>query len=193
MSPRAAPLFRLLSDRSGATLIEVLVAVVILTTVAGLVMRSTFQVLSVRCGWQDNVTVDTQLRHAGSWFARDALNAVTSTLADLQSDNASTTMSWTATTGVSHTAKYTLVGATTPKTLVREFDGNSIEIARNAVSVTFSRSGGVLVLNLTVQVGGVTKSTSLSPNPPKDTDGRREGSGRGWVRELQGRWPGVLG
>ena len=35
---------------------------------------------------------------------------------------------------------------------------------------------------------------SFSPNPPKDTDGRREGSsGRGWVRELQGRWPGVLG
>ena len=33
----------------------------------------------------------------------------------------------------------------------------------------------------------------LSPNPPKDTDGRREGSGRGWVRELQGRWPGLLG
>ena len=24
---------------------------------------------------------------------------------------------------------------------------------------------------------------SLSPNPPKDTDGRREDSGRGWVRE----------
>ena len=33
----------------------------------------------------------------------------------------------------------------------------------------------------------------LSPNPPKDTDRRREDSGRGWVRELQGRWPGVLG
>ena len=31
----------------------------------------------------------------------------------------------------------------------------------------------------------------LNPNPPKDTDGRREDSGRGWVRELQGRWPGV--
>ncbi len=36
-------------------------------------------------------------------------------------------------------------------------------------------------------------SLLLSPNPPKDTDGRREGSGRGWVRELQGGWPGVLG
>ena len=34
---------------------------------------------------------------------------------------------------------------------------------------------------------------TISPNPPKDTDGRREDSGRGWVRELQGRWPGVLG
>ena len=33
----------------------------------------------------------------------------------------------------------------------------------------------------------------LTPNPPKDTEGRREGSGRGWVRELQGRWPGLLG
>ena len=36
-------------------------------------------------------------------------------------------------------------------------------------------------------------SLGVSPNPPKDTDGRREGSGRGWVRELQGRWPGLLG
>ena len=36
-------------------------------------------------------------------------------------------------------------------------------------------------------------TVTLNPNPPKDTDGRREDSGRGWVRELQGRWPGVLG
>ena len=37
------------------------------------------------------------------------------------------------------------------------------------------------------------RKCGVSPNPPKDTDGRREDSGRGWVRELQGRWPGVLG
>ena len=40
---------------------------------------------------------------------------------------------------------------------------------------------------------GIPVKLSLTPNPPKDTDGRREDSGRGWVRELQGRWPGVLG
>ena len=31
---------------------------------------------------------------------------------------------------------------------------------------------------------------SLSPNPPKDRDGRREDRRRG-MRELQGRWPGL--
>ena len=41
--------------------------------------------------------------------------------------------------------------------------------------------------------GLTTLTLSFIPNPPKDTDGRREDSGRGWVRELQGRWPGVLG
>ena len=34
------------------------------------------------------------------------------------------------------------------------------------------------------------KAFRLSPNPPKDTDGRGEDSGRG-VRELQGRYPGL--
>ncbi len=35
-------------------------------------------------------------------------------------------------------------------------------------------------------VGALFFALVLSPNPPKDTDGRREESGRG-VRELQGK------
>ena len=35
-----------------------------------------------------------------------------------------------------------------------------------------------------------SKIVHLSPNPPKDTDGRREDRRRG-MRELQGRWPGL--
>ena len=50
---------------------------------------------------------------------------------------------------------------------------------------------GQLVLEF--RNGTPVEHISFSPNPPKDTDGRREDSGRGWVRELQGRWPGVLG
>ena len=36
----------------------------------------------------------------------------------------------------------------------------------------------------------LNQKEQVSPNPPKDTDGRREDSGRG-VRELPGRWPGI--
>ena len=55
---------------------------------------------------------------------------------------------------------------------------------------------GILILNAGhVDPGyeGHVMAQVVNPNPPKDTDGRREDSGRGWVRELQGRWPGVLG
>ena len=60
-----------------------------------------------------------------------------------------------------------------------------------------NRTAPVDVFGLTSDVVAVTAGAHacvrLSPNPPKDTDGRREDSGRGWVRELQGRWPGLLG
>ena len=42
------------------------------------------------------------------------------------------------------------------------------------------------ITNFIIKIGVVF----LNPNPPKDTDGRREDSGRG-ARELQGRWPGL--
>ena len=54
-----------------------------------------------------------------------------------------------------------------------------------------TEAGTVLVKD--INPSGTSSPLNLTPNPPKDTDGRREGSGRGWVRELQGRWPGVLG
>ena len=51
----------------------------------------------------------------------------------------------------------------------------------------------IMITDGTEAEGGLSVgiSVKVNPNPPKDTDGRREDSGRGWVRELQGRWPGV--
>ena len=57
----------------------------------------------------------------------------------------------------------------------------------------WAQGAGRLRVTEAVNATLLAMEPSLSPNPPKDTDGRREGSGRGWVRELQGRWPGVLG
>ena len=51
----------------------------------------------------------------------------------------------------------------------------------------------IIALVIGTPIGFILTRLLLNPNPPKDTDGRREDSGRGWVRELQGRWPGVLG
>ena len=60
---------------------------------------------------------------------------------------------------------------------------------RNGTNLFYDPEGYALMSDMGLYyIGGL-----LNPNPPKDTDGRREGSGRGWVRELQGRWPGLLG
>ena len=65
-------------------------------------------------------------------------------------------------------------------TLNPPFDSNLLSLGRDAVRPR--------LLKLSEFLGDA--SSPVSPNPPKDTDGRREDSGRG-VRELQGRWPGL--
>ena len=57
-------------------------AVGILTLAMGLVGRGVFQVLSIQRFWRDDVVATRELRHAGSWFAGDALNAEAIDLAD---------------------------------------------------------------------------------------------------------------
>ena len=64
--------------------------------------------------------------------------------------------------------------------------------ARPSATVAEARIFGAVAAAV-LALGVLSAVLDFTPNPPKDTDGRREGSGRGWVRELQGRWPGVLG
>ena len=79
---------------------------------------------------------------------------------------------------------------TSPMVVFERLGPSAIEPWEVAVSLI------VLALSVVAAaflVSRIFRAFLLSPNPPKDTDGRREDSGRGWVRELQGRWPGVLG
>ena len=64
-----------LGGSSGFTLIEVLLAVSITSLAVGLVGARIFQVTNVRRFWADDALATKNLRHAGSWFAGDALNA----------------------------------------------------------------------------------------------------------------------
>ena len=63
----------------------------------------------------------------------------------------------------------------------------------NGIAVPGSWGNPGLIQDCNILLGlrdTLANGASLNPNPPKDTDGRREDRGRG-VRELQGGWPGL--
>ena len=69
-----------------------------------------------------------------------------------------------------------------------------VQVRRTVAKIQQKKQGSTEDVAAELSVTDLSsRQLCLNPNPPKDTDGRREGSGRGWVRELQGRWPGVLG
>ena len=65
----------ILGSSRGFTLVEVLVAVSILTVVVGIFGAGMFPVLSIQRFWTDDLNATRKARHAGNWFAGDALNA----------------------------------------------------------------------------------------------------------------------
>ena len=158
---------RLLRDSGGFTLFELLIAIGLLTTVLSLVAPSTYKILTIQQSWQDGVETTRQLRHAESVFVRDALNASSSTLSDLAAATETVSFQWKDVNSTTTMATYALVGSTAPKQLTRETLVNgvslgTIEIARNVVSVGFTRSGKTIHMDLAVKVeDGATTTTSL--------------------------------
>ena len=81
----------------------------------------------------------------------------------------------------------------------RSIRGDPTQTGRRAPTQSVIQPDKTPNIDVDIAPGTMVRPTSradklcVTPNPPKDTDGRREGSGRGWVRELQGRWPGLLG
>jgi prepilin-type N-terminal cleavage/methylation domain-containing protein len=74
----------LFGGSSGFTLVEVSVALAILSLGIGLIGNSVFQVLSIQRFWQDEKFATKETRHAASWFAADALKATATDLARAQ-------------------------------------------------------------------------------------------------------------
>ena len=85
------------------------------------------------------------------------------------------------------------------KTWERQASDDTLGLNLNGVSFVNAQTGWVMTergsVMLKTEDGGKTRARQfisntglrfVSPNPPKDTDGRREESGRG-VRELQGK------
>ena len=153
-------LARLPGNSSGFALLEVAVAMTLLTFAIGLVGTSVFQVLSGAEYWQSDVKATKDLRHAGSWFAGDVMSNSKST--DLV-DGASAVSSVMFTTFTDDEITYSIAG----NDLIRTFDdGVSVAqttLSKQVVSVNFSLTGDVVTFSLELPAAhGNTETITLN-------------------------------
>ena len=148
----------ILGSSRGFTLIELLISVTILTIVTGIFGAGMFQVLSIQRFWTDDIRAVREIRHAGSWFSGDALNATD--VLDAGGVNRLTctpspsvqqvTLTWTDTSGTAHN----VVDSVTGDELLRDFDSNGtpLVLASGVVanSISFTLCGNTLRVNLDV-------------------------------------------
>ena len=97
---------KLLVQTSGLTLVEIVVALGILSIIGVMVTNGTFQIVRIQGTWRAEVIATKDLRHAGSYFAGDVMNAVTTTPVAGASATTTVTLHWTDTSNTFHTAKY---------------------------------------------------------------------------------------
>ena len=140
----------------GFTLVELLVAVGLLTLTTGLVGSGIFQSFAVQRSWTDDMRATRDLRHAGSWFAADSFNAQTTDLSDGAPPSGDVTLTWSDPESAPHTSRYHVTG----DSLIRTYDGAETVVARRVASAGFSLSANLLTLNLEVEAAGGTESMS---------------------------------
>jgi len=157
----------ILSSSRGFTLVELLVSVSILTVVVGIFSAAMFQVLSIQRFWTADVKAVREVRHAGSWFSGDALNATDVLLyndgprftCEPDPSVEQITLIWKDTSGDPHKAVYSVNG----DQLQRDFDdnGSPLVLATGVVanSISFTLCGNTLRLNLDVLADRNTTDT----------------------------------
>lgn len=145
-------------SQRGFTLIELLISISILTVVTGIFGAGMFQVLSIQRFWTDDVNATREVRHSGSWFAGDALNATD--VLDAGGINRLTctpspsveqiTLTWTDTVGTTHNVVYSVTG----DELRRNYDSNGSPLVMTdqvvANSISFTLCGSTLRLTMDV-------------------------------------------
>ena len=153
---------RIACDATGLTLIEAMIAITVLAAVTAMFAVAVFQILSIQRTWRAEVLAIRDLRHAGSWFAGDALNAATTTLVDGAASTTSVTLNWTDVANTTYSITYSLSGSAAPYKLLRESGGSSLQMSDKVVDVGFSISGNVVTFDLTVEgAGDETRTKSL--------------------------------
>lgn len=157
----------------GYTLVELVIALGLLSMATGLIGAGLFQVHSVQRFWRDDVVATKELRHAGSWLAGDALQAENVlngpppagiTLPCIPASPANSVTLILSDGSGSHVVTYLITGDTGDE-LTRDYDGTRNIVARDIVSgsVGFSLCNNELTFDLSVNADrGNTESISLT-------------------------------
>ena len=161
---------RTLGSSGGFTLVETLVSVSILTVVVGMFSAGLFQVFSIQRFWTDDIIATRTVRHAGSWFAGDALNAedvldaggVDRLTCAPDPPVEQVTLTWTDSTGAPHNVVYSVSG----DEMLRDFDSNGtpLTMTRRVVanSLSFTLCGNTLRATMDVLAAkGATDTLDL--------------------------------
>jgi type II secretory pathway pseudopilin PulG len=142
-----------ISGLHGFTLVETLAALGSLLVAAALAGNRLFQVLSFQTSFRDKAVATSQLRHSGSWFSGESLNAKAAwdeggEPVDLSSASDSVTLSWTGSDGTNHSSTYQVSG----DSFERDYGGRINHLASRAVadSSGFIHCGNLLTLELEV-------------------------------------------
>ena len=164
-----------MAGSSGFTLIEVLLAVSIVSLAVALVGSGIFQVTNVRRHWADDAAATKDLRHSGSWFAGDALNAekaLTTPGGSSLTEDCSTppaspvsavTLTWTDTDSISRQATYSTAAGELTRTNEAGAE-TAIIISRvvdNSVKISICKSLLTFELKVNADRGG-TETMGLS-------------------------------
>ena len=158
-----------LAGAAGFTLIEVVIAVSLLSMATGMIGAALFQVHSIQRYWRDGAVATRELRHAGSRLAGDALNAEsvltspppsgTPLPCAPASPSPDVTLTWDDSDST-HVATYTVSG----QELTRTYDGATIRLADRVIaqSTGFSLCNNVLTFDMSVTADrGNSESMSL--------------------------------
>ncbi len=151
-----------LCGQRGFTLVEVIVAVGLITMAMSTLGIAMAQALTAGGKIGDDGVATNELRNAVSWLAGDVRMASASDLVDGGLPAASVMLTWTEEfqgQGTSHSASYQVVG----ESLERTYDGVTHTVAYRVISASFSLSGQMISASIEVSVRpGVTRTLTVN-------------------------------
>ena len=141
---------RLLNGQSGFTLVELLVALGVMSALGSVLVTTLYQMSNFTSRSNAQVSVSADLRNTFHWLAQDVKMAnTTSLVAEFPTVYTSLSLNWTDNyqdASAAHSAAYSLVGTD----LRRTEDGvNTHTVARNVTSIEFSIVGRRVTVTLT--------------------------------------------